>query len=160
MKNILLLFTKTFLIFSLISSCSSGGENELGPLDFFNLEDAEGVWVMNSLCEDYEFGNTIISLDEELPDSVNVLSDTLSNIFIEAGENIILASINNAGVFNIQPQPFQAQLNLNNLPIDITVDIQGDGVLSDSTGNMDVIFSFELIPGQLDSIDCSIDLTR
>lgn len=160
MKNILSLFTKTFLIFSLISSCSSGGENELGPLDFFNLEDAEGVWVMNSLCEDYEFGNTIISLDEELPDSVNVLSDTLSNIFIEAGENIILASINNAGVFNIQPQPFQAQLNLNNLPIDITVDIQGDGVLSDSTGNMDVIFSFELIPGQLDSIDCSIDLTR
>lgn len=160
MKNILSLFTKTFLIFSLISSCSSGGEDELGPLDFFNLEDAEGVWVMNSLCEDYEFGNTIISLDEELPDSVNVLSDTLSNIFIEAGENIILASINNAGVFNIQPQPFQAQLNLNNLPIDITVDIQGDGVLSDSTGNMDVIFSFELIPGQLDSIDCSIDLTR
>jgi hypothetical protein len=160
MKNILSLFTKTFLIFSLISSCSSGGEDELGPLDFFNLEDAEGVWVMNSLCEDYEFGNTIISLDEELPDSVNVLSDTLSNIYIEAGENIILASINNAGVFNIQPQPFQAQLNLNNLPIDITVDIQGDGVLSDSTGNMDVIFSFELIPGQLDSIDCSIDLTR
>jgi hypothetical protein len=160
MKNILSLFTKTFLIFSLISSCSSGGEDELGPLDFFNLEDAEGVWVMNSLCEDYEFGNTIISLDEELPDSVNVLSDTLSNIFIEAGENIILASINSAGVFNIQPQPFQAQLNLNNLPIDITVDIQGDGVLSDSTGNMDVIFSFELIAGQLDSIDCSIDLTR
>lgn len=160
MKNILSLFTKTFLIFSLISSCSSGGADELGPLDFFNLEDAEGVWVMNSLCEDYEFGNTIISLDEELPDSVNVLSDTLSNIFIEAGENIILASINSAGVFNIQPQPFQAQLNLNNLPIDITVDIQGDGVLSDSTGNMDVIFSFELIPGQLDSIDCSIDLTR
>jgi hypothetical protein len=160
MKNILSLFTKTFLIFSLISSCSSGGEDELGPLDFFNLEDAEGVWVMNSLCEDYEFGNTIISLDEELPDSVNVLSDTLSNIYIEAGENIILASINNAGVFNIQPQPFQAQLNLNNLPIDITVDIQGDGVLSDSIGNMDVIFSFELIPGQLDSIDCSIDLTR
>jgi hypothetical protein len=160
MKNILSLFTKTFLIFSLISSCSSGGEDELGPLDFFNLEDAEGVWVMNSLCEDYEFGNTIISLDEELPDSVNVLSDTLSNIYIEAGENIILASINNAGVFNIQPQPFQAQLNLNNLPIDITVDIQGDGALSDSIGNMDVIFSFELIPGQLDSIDCSIDLTR
>ena len=160
MKNILSLFTKTFLIFSLISSCSSGGEDELGPLDFFNLEDAEGVWVMNSLCEDYEFGNTIISLDEELPDSVNVLSDTLSNIYIEAGENIILASINNAGIFNIQPQPFQAQLNLNNLPIDITVDIQGDGVLSDSIGNMDVIFSFELIPGQLDSIDCSIDLTR
>ena len=160
MKNILSLFTKTFLIFSLISSCSSGGEDELGPLDFFNLEDAEGVWVMNSLCEDYEFGNTIISLDEELPDSVNVLSDTLSNIYIEAGENIILASINTAGVFNIQPQPFQAQLNLNNLPIDITVDIQGDGVLSDSIGNMDVIFSFELIPGQLDSIDCSIDLTR
>ena len=160
MKNILSLFTKTFLIFSLISSCSSGGEDELGPLDFFNLEDAEGVWVMNSLCEDYEFGNTIISLDEELPDSVNVLSDTLSNIFIEAGENIILASINSAGVFNIQPQPFQAQLNLNNLPIDITVDIQGDGILSDSIGNMDVIFSFELIPGQLDSIDCSIDLTR
>jgi len=160
MKNILSLFTKTFLIFSLISSCSSGGEDELGPLDFFNLEDAEGVWVMNSLCEDYEFGNTIISLDEELPDSVSVFSDTLSNIFIEAGENIILASINSAGVFNIQPQPFQAQLNLNNLPIDITVDIQGDGVLSDSTGNMDVIFSFELIAGQLDSIDCSIDLTR
>ena len=160
MKNILSLFTKTFLILSLISSCSSGGEDELGPLDFFNLEDAEGVWVMNSLCEDYEFGNTIISLDEELPDSVNVLSDTLSNIYIEAGENIILASINNAGVFNIQPQPFQAQLNLNNLPIDITVYIQGDGVLSDSIGNMDVIFSFELIPGQLDSIDCSIDLTR
>ena len=115
---------------------------------------------MNSLCEDYEFGNTIISLDEELPDSVNVLSDTLSNIFIEAGENIILASINSAGVFNIQPQPFQAQINLNNLPLDITVDIQGDGFLSDSIGNMDVIFSFELIPGQLDSIDCSIDLTR
>jgi hypothetical protein len=160
MKNILSLFTKTFLIFSLISSCSSGGEDELGPLDFFNLEDAEGVWVMNSLCEDYEFGNTIISLDEELPDSVNVLSDTLSNIYIQAGENIILASINIAGVFNIQPQPFQAQLNLNNLPIDITVDIQGDGVLSDSIGNMEVIFSFELIPGQLDSIDCSIDLTR
>jgi hypothetical protein len=160
MKNILSLFTKTFLIFSLISSCSSGGEDELGPLDFFNLEDAEGVWVMNSLCEDYEFGNTIISLDEELPDSVNVLSDTLSNMYIEAGENIILASINNAGIFNIQPQPFQAQLNLNNLPIDITVDIQGDGALSDSIGNMDVIFSFELIPGQLDSIDCSIDLTR
>jgi hypothetical protein len=160
MKNILSLFTKTFLILSLISSCSSGGEDELGPLDFFNLEDAEGVWVMNSLCEDYEFGNTIISLDEELPDSVNVLSDTLSNMYIEAGENIILASINNAGIFNIQPQPFQAQLNLNNLPIDITVDIQGDGVLSDSIGNMEVIFSFELIPGQLDSIDCSIDLTR
>ena len=80
--------------------------------------------------------------------------------FVEAGENIILASINNAGIFNIQPQPFQAQINLNNLPLDITVDIQGDGFLSDSIGNMDVIFSFELIPGTLDSIDCSIDLTR
>ena len=161
MKNFISLFTKTFLIFSLITSCSSGGDSdELGPIDFFNLADAEVVWVMSPLCEDYEFGNTIISLDEELPDSLNVLSDTLSNIYIEAGENIILASINNAGIFNIQPQPFQAQINLNNLPLDITVDIQGDGFLSDSIGNMDVIFSFELIPGTLDSIDCSIDLTR
>jgi|TARA_B110000914_G_scaffold109122_1_gene95571 hypothetical protein len=163
MKNILSLFTKTFLIFSLISSCSSGGDSdELGPLDFFNLEDAEGVWVMNPLCEDYEFGNTIISLDEELPDSVNVLSDTLSNIYIEAGENIILASINNAGIFNIEPQIFLAQVVLFGSLTDIPTNIQGNGYLNDSIGNMDVIFSFENIlqPGTIDSINCSIDLSR
>jgi len=88
------------------------------------------------------------------------MADSSSYIYIQAGENNIVASINNAGIFNIEPQPFQAQINLNNLPLDITVDIQGNGFLSDSIGNMDVIFSFELIPGTLDSINCSIDLSR
>ena len=117
---------------------------------------------MNPLCEDYEFGNTIISLDEELPDSVNVLSDTLSNIYIEAGENIILASINNAGIFNIEPQLFLAQVVLFGLLTDIPTNIQGNGYLNDSIGNMDVMFSFENIlqPGSIDSINCSIDLSR
>ena len=163
MKNFILLFTKTFLIFSLITSCSSNGSgDELGPIDFFNLEDAEGVWVMNSLCEDYELLGSIISLDEELPDSVNVLSDTLSYIYIEAGENNILASINIAGIFNIEPQPFQAEVDILGQLTPIPVVIQGNGSFSsDSTGYMDVIFSFDLFDtGINDTINCSIDLTR
>ena len=161
MKIYLSFFLKTFLIFSFLISCeSSSGGDELGPVDFFNIDNSLGVWVMNPLCEDYQFGNEIISLDEELPDSVTVMADSSSYIYIQAGENNIVASINNAGIFNIEPQPFQAQINLNNLPLDITVDIQGNGFLSDSIGNMDVIFSLELIPGTLDSINCSIDLSR
>ena len=117
---------------------------------------------MNPLCEDYLLADMTISLDEELPDSVNVEKVDESNIFIMAGDNNIVASINNAGIFEIESQPFLAQVVFLGSLRDILTNIQGNGYLNDSTGNIDVIFSFENIesPGTIDSINCSIDLSR
>jgi hypothetical protein len=163
MKIYLSFFLKTFLIFSFLISCdSSSGGDELGPVDLFNIDNSLGVWVMNPLCEDYLLTGMTISLDEELPDSVNVEKVDESNIFIMAGDNNIVASINNAGIFEIESQPFLAQVVLLGSLTDIPTNIQGNGYLNDSTGNIDVIFSFEniLSPGTIDSINCSIDLSR
>jgi len=119
-----------------------------------------GEWQFNANCTEYPNpltgGADTIFLDEELPDVITVLSSSSNNLFIEAGSNDLIASINSTGNFNIGFQSFRAYVDA--FADTITIFIEGTGVfISDNEGVMDLTFSEPFLQVE---INCSVNISR
>lgn len=153
--NIFLIIAITSILF--FSSCG-GGSSDVDPVDAFNIDDALGVWLFNANCEEYILGSDTVFLNEELPDSITVFSNSNNTLFIEAGNNNLNASVDQYGNVAIDYQSFKAFLELGLISDTATIYLTGTGFFNSSTeGNMDLTFSEPNLPGE---INCSINLSR
>jgi|TARA_B110000263_G_scaffold139184_1_gene120696 hypothetical protein len=155
--NILSILATTCVLF--LSSCGGGGgSSDVEPVDTFNIDDALGVWLFNANCDQYILGSDTVFLDEELPDSITVFSNSDNTLFIEAGDNNLNASVDQNGHITIDYQSFETFLELGSISDTATIYLTGSGFFNSSTeGNMDLTFTEPNLPGE---INCVINLTR
>ncbi len=186
--NLKFLAILSILLGVILYSCSSGGSRDLTPepLPFygctdstalnydslasvddssciyppepFNIASLSGDWLFDSECNEYVLGLDTIYLDQQLPDTITINSDTDSTIFIDAGSNNLVANVDLNGNFIIPNQTFLADVDLGfgltTLPIYLT----GDGIFSSySSATMNLTFSEPNLPGQ---IDCIVSLSK
>ena len=121
---------------------------------------AQGVWNITPDCEEYTVPviGTTISLNDQLPETINVQGAGGNSLFIEIGDTQVNGTIDNDGNITVPNQTVSVDMGFG--PMDI--DIEGDGVISSSTnGFMNLTYSFEIpIIGGEESLDCSIILDR
>jgi|TARA_B110000438_G_scaffold241727_1_gene240955 hypothetical protein len=155
--NILLLIISTSVLF--LSSCG-GGSSDVDPVYTFNPNNIVGEWQFNSNCTEYpnplNGGADTIFLDNELPDSITVFSNSSDTLFIEAGSNNLNATVNSTGDFAIGFQQFRAYVDA--FSDTITIFIEGTGSFTSANeGVMDLTFSEPLLQAE---INCSINISK
>ena len=89
--------------------------NPCATIDDSSCVNVVGDWLFNANCEEYILGVDTIFLDDELPDSITILSNSSDNLFIEAGSNTLNATIDKNGDFFISYQSFKAYLEIGNI---------------------------------------------
>ena len=129
----------------------------------FAYDIAQGVWDINPDCEEYTIPviGTTISLNDQLPESIDVQGGGDNMLYIELGETSVEGIIDNTGAITVSQQTVSVDMGFG--PMDI--DVEGNGTISTSnSGIMNLTYSFEIetIPGFpiAESLDCSIVLSR
>ena len=124
---------------------------------------AIGIWNISPDCDEYTVPiiGTTISLNDQLPETINVEGNGEGMLFIIIGETQISGIIDNLGNITVSSQTVTLDMGFG--PMDI--DIEGNGLIdSSNSGNMDLIYSFdiEVVPGFpiSESLNCSISLSR
>lgn len=124
---------------------------------------AIGIWNISPDCEEYTVPviGTTISLNDQLPETIDVQGDGGDLLYILIGETQINGIIDNLGNITVPSQTVSLDMGFG--PMDI--DIEGNGLIdSSNSGNMDLIYSFdiEVVPGFpiSESLNCSISLSR
>ena len=124
---------------------------------------AQGVWNMTPDCEEYTIPviGTTISLNDQLPETIDVQGAGGNSLYIEIGETQVDGDIDNSGNIIVPTQTISLDMGFG--PMDI--DVAGDGkIKSSSSGEMDLTYSFEIeaIPGFpiSESLECSITLVK
>ncbi|MDC1024371.1 hypothetical protein OAR04_00425 [Flavobacteriales bacterium] len=139
----------------LFFSCGGGGNSIIGVYDTGEII---GEWLFSPNCEEYILGSDTIYLENELPDTISIFSNSDNVLSIDAGNNVLDANIDISGDFYIRYQSFKAFLEIGNISDTATIYLTGDGNFSSSSdGTMDLTFSEPNLPGQ---IECSILLTK
>ena len=120
---------------------------------------AQGTWNINPDCEELSIPVIgTISLDDQLPESIEVQGAGDNSLFIDIDGTQVSGDIDNMGNITVNPQTVQIDPGLG-LPLD--VEIEGDGNVSlDSTGNMNLKYSFEIPVVGSYSVDCSVELSK
>ena len=123
----------------------------------------QGTWNVNPDCEEYTIPviGTTISLNDELPESVDVLGGGGNNLYIDINGSVVDGNIDSDGNLTVPLQTIQVDMGFGPMGIDIT----GDGQIeSETAGNLNLTYSFEIeaFPGfpLSESLDCSIVLSR
>lgn len=123
---------------------------------------ALGEWDINPDCDEFTIPviGTTISLNDQLPESIEVMGSN-DILFIEIGETEVNGTIDNFGVITVPSQTVSIDMGFG--PMDI--EVEGDGIiLTESSGNIDLTYSFEIemIPNFpiTESLDCSISLSK
>ena len=129
----------------------------------FSYVIAQGIWSMNPDCDEYTIPiiNTTISLNDQLPDSIEVMSQQNNVLYIQIAENQIYGEIDVNGNVTVPEQ--QISIDMGFGPMDI--DVNGNGLInSPNLGNMNLDFSFniEIIPNFPinETLSCQIELLR
>ena len=124
---------------------------------------AQGIWNITPDCEEYTIPviGTTISLNDELPQTIDLQGAGDNSLYIEIGETQINGTIDNAGNITVPSQIISLDMGFG--PMDI--DIEGDGLINTSTTgtlNLTYSFSIETIPGFpiVESLDCSLTLAK
>lgn len=148
----------SFSIVLILTACSGGGNSEIRPDDSFNIRVITGEWFFSPNCEEYVLGTDTLYLADQLPDTISVFSDSVNTLFIDAGTNSLVASVDSLGSFTIPFQSFQAYLDLGFISDTATVFLTGTGNFSSRyEGTMNLTFSEPLLNA---NIDCTIDLRK
>ena len=124
---------------------------------------AQGVWNITPNCEEYTIPviGTTISLNDQLPETIDVQGAGNNLLYIEIGDTQVNGTIDNDGNITVPEQTVSLDMGFG--PMDI--DVEGNGLINtSSTGSMDLIYSFDIeaIPGFpiSESLDCSILLDK
>ena len=124
---------------------------------------AIGIWNISPDCDEYTVPviGTTISLNDQLPETIDVQGGGEDLLYILIGETQINGIIDNLGNITVTSQTVSFDMGFG--PMDI--DIEGNGlIVSSNSGNMDLIYSFdiEVVPGFpiSESLNCSISLSR
>lgn len=127
-------------------------------------EMVQGVWNINPDCEEYTipFLNETISLNDQLPETIDVQEANDNLLFIEIGETQVNGMVDDNGVITVPKQTISFEVpDFGELPIDV----EGSGIIdSPNAGSINLTYTFEIdfipgipIPG---SIDCFITLEK
>ena len=139
----------------LFFSCGGGGNR---IIEVYDTSEIIGEWLFSPNCEEYILGSDTIYLENELPDTISIFSNSDNVLSIDAGNNVLDANIDVSGDFYIRYQSFKAFLEIGNIADTATIYLTGNGNFSSSNdGTMDLTFSEPNLPGQ---IECSILLTK
>ena len=129
----------------------------------FAYDIAQGIWDIDPDCEEYTIPviGTTISLNEQLPESIDVQGGGDNMLYIELGETSVDGVIDNTGNITVSKQTVSFDMGFG--PMDI--DVEGNGIIDTSnSGTMNLTYSFEIetIPGFpiSESLECSIILSR
>jgi hypothetical protein len=124
---------------------------------------AQGVWNITPDCDEYTIPviGTTISLNDQLPETIDVQGAGGNSLYIEIGETQVNGDIDNSGNIIVPTQTISLDMGFG--PMDI--DVEGDGkIKSSSSGEMDLTYSFQIeaIPGFpiSESLECSITLFK
>ena len=147
------------LNYDLLALCDDGSCEYLFEL----CESANDLWQMDPICAEYTIpliGETI-NIEERFDEEINV--ECNQNVLkIEFGDNSTVNAnmIDSNGNFIIPTQEvifdFSANSNIGFIPVDVS----GNGNIMNNLGNINVTFSFELLPGVVDSTSCVIELSK
>ena len=119
---------------------------------------AQGTWNIAPDCEEIDILGQTISLDDQLPGSIEVQGAGDNSLFIDIDGTQVSGDIDNMGNITVNPQTVQIDPGLG-FPLD--VEIEGDGNVSlDNTGNMNLKYSFEIPVVGSYSVDCSVELSK
>jgi len=122
----------------------------------FNL--AQGQWNITPECDEISILGQTISMDDQLPDSIDVQGEEVSTLFIDIDGTVVTGDIDYLGNITVEEQTISIDPGLG-VPLDVIV--EGDGsVYLDSTGVMDLTYSFEIPLMGAQTIDCNILLNR
>ena len=136
----------SFSIVLILTACSGGGNSEIRPDDSFNIRVITGDWFFSPNCEEYVLGTDTLYLADQLPDTISIFSDSVNTLFIDAGTNNLVASVDSLGSFTIPFQSFQAYLDLGFISDTATVFLTGTGNFSSRyEGTMNLTFSEPLL---------------
>lgn len=132
--------------------------NVLDESCLYAYDIAQGIWNIDPDCEEIDILGQTISLDDQLPESIEVQGAGDNSLFIDIDGTQVSGDIDNMGNITVNPQTVQIDPGLG-FPLD--VEIEGDGnVYLDNTGNMNLTYSFEVPVVGSYSVDCSVELSK
>ena len=140
-----------------INYSSDANVSDESCLYAFNL--AQGVWNITPDCDDIEIPLIgTISLNDQLPETIEVLGQEDSTLYIEIDDISINGQVDYSGNVTVQEQTISLDFGMG-IPTD--VEIVGNGLISsENTGNMNLTYSFEIPIIGTQSIDCSIEMNK
>ena len=119
---------------------------------------AIGFWDVSPDCDDITvpvIGST--SLNDQIPDNIEVNEGSGDIIFIDLGTSQIEGNITSDGTIIVSPQ--NTNIDLMGFSVDLTV--SGDGLLEDeNSGYMDLDYELDIPIVGTQNVSCSIILTR
>ena len=119
---------------------------------------AQGTWNITPDCDEIDILGQTLSLDDQLPESIEVQGAIDNSLFIDIDGTQVSGNIDNMGNITVDPQTVQVDPGLG---FTLDVEIDGDGNVSlDNTGNMNLKYSFEIPVVGSYSVDCSVELSK
>ena len=119
---------------------------------------ALGVWDITPDCDEIDVLGQVISLNDQLPESIEVQGQGDNQLFIDIDGTQISGNISNDGSIIVPEQTVQVDFGLG-FPLDL--DVEGTGQVSiDDTGSMNLIYSFEIPFAGTQVITCDIVLQK
>jgi len=119
---------------------------------------AQGMWNMNPDCEELSVLGQTIALNDQLPDSINIQGDGNTTLFIDIDGTVVTGEIDFSGNITVDEQTISIDPGLG-VPLDVL--IVGDGaVYLDSTGVMNLTYTFEIPIVGTQNIDCHITINK
>ena len=121
---------------------------------------AQGIWNITPDCDDITIPivNITISLNDQLPESIEVQGDGDNQLFIDIDGTQVSGNIDNDGNITVPEQT--VSLDPTGTGVPIPVNIEGNGKIElDNTGQMNLTYNFDLQGFPLFS-SCSITLSK
>lgn len=120
---------------------------------------AQGTWSISPDCDDVDILGQTISLNEQMPETIDVQGNGDNSLFIYMNGTQVSGDIDNVGNIVVYEQNIQIDPGLG-FPIDVVVSGSGK-IESENSGYMDLTYEFEIpIVGGTEEVDCQLTLTK
>jgi len=120
---------------------------------------AIGIWNIDPDCDDVDILGQTISLNEQMPETIDVQGNGDNSLFIDMNGTQVSGDIDNQGNIVVNEQDIQIDPGLG-FPIDVVVSGSGK-IESENSGYMDLTYEFEIpIVGGTEEVDCHLTLTK
>ena len=177
MKNVFKLASIfAIILLFIISSCKKEEEiiegcNDSAAMNFqsavtsndgsciYAYDMAIGIWNIDPDCDDVDILGQTISLNEQMPETIDVQGNGDNSLFIDMNGTQVSGDIDNEGNIVVNEQDIQIDPGLG-FPIDVVVSGSGK-IESENSGYMDLTYEFEIpVIGGAEELDCQLTLTK